>query len=106
MKKGIHPKNYRPVLFHDVTADVVFVVYSTVHTTERRAGPDGKEYDYKPLEISSASHPFFTGEQTIVDTAGRVGRFLKKLETARKARASKSKSARNTPQANQSEEKA
>ncbi|GIW69142.1 MAG: 50S ribosomal protein L31 type B [Candidatus Parcubacteria bacterium] len=105
MKKGIHPQNYRPVLFHDITADAMFVVYSTVHTTERRVGPDGKEYDYKPLEISSASHPFFTGEQTIVDTAGRVGRFLKKLEAARKARESKPKSARNTWQANQSEKK-
>ncbi len=90
MRQGIHPTNYRPVLFHDVTADVMFVVWSTVKTTERRVGPDGKEYDYKPLEISSASHPFFTGEKTIVDTAGRVERFRRKLEAARRAQERKS----------------
>jgi large subunit ribosomal protein L31 len=81
MKSGIHPKTYRPVIFDDVEAGVRFLIGSTVKTTTQAKWEDGKEYDVFTVEISSASHPFYTGKKVTIDRAGRVERF--------KARASK-----------------
>lgn len=77
MKKDIHP-NYRPVVFQDVGADFAFLTRSTVETKDTITWEDGNEYPLAKIEISSKSHPFYTGKQSIVDTAGRVDRFKKK----------------------------
>lgn len=78
MKKDIHPKEYRYVVFQDKAADYSFLSRSTVKTTETITWEDGKEYPLFSLEISSASHPFFTGKQHFVDTAGRIEKFQRK----------------------------
>ena len=78
MKKDIHPKEYREVVFHDAGADVKFLTRSTVKTKETITWEDGKEYPYYPVDISSYSHPFYTGKQTFVDTAGRIEKFQKR----------------------------
>ncbi|MEJ2615051.1 MAG: type B 50S ribosomal protein L31 [Ignavibacteriaceae bacterium] len=77
MKKGIHP-DYRPVVFQDVSADFTFLTRSTIKTSETIEWEDGNTYPLVRLEISSASHPFFTGKQKLVDTAGRVEKFKRK----------------------------
>ena len=77
MKKDIHP-NYRPVVFQDNSADFAFLTKSTVETKETITWTDGKEYPLVRVDISSQSHPFYTGKQRIVDTAGRVDRFKRK----------------------------
>ena len=77
MKADIHPE-YREVLFHDSGADEYFLIPSTLETSETREY-EGKTYPYYPLDISSASHPFYTGTQRIVDTGGRVQRFEKRF---------------------------
>jgi len=78
MKKGIHP-NYREVLFLDTSANFGFVTRSTVKTNENMQWSDGKTYPVVRLDISSASHPFYTGKMKLVDSQGRVDRFLKKF---------------------------
>ena len=77
MNKDIHP-NYRPVVFQDNSADFAFLTKSTVETKETITWTDGKEYPLVRVDISSQSHPFYTGKQNIVDTAGRVDRFKRK----------------------------
>ena len=77
MKKDIHP-NYRPVVFQDNGADFAILTKSTVATKETITWTDGKEYPLVRVDISSQSHPFYTGKQNIVDTAGRVDRFKRK----------------------------
>ena len=77
MKKDIHP-NYRPVVFQDNSADFAFLTKSTVETKETITWTDGKEYPLVRVDISSQSHPFYTGKQNSVDTAGRVDRFKRK----------------------------
>ena len=74
MKKDIQPE-YREVLFHDTGADKYFLIRSTLETTQTKEWDDGKTYPYYPVEISSASHPFYTGKQKIIDTGGRVQKF-------------------------------
>ena len=74
MKEKIHPANYREVVFKDMSNDEIFITRSTVATRET-IEVDGKEYPLVKLEITSASHPFFTGKQKLVDTAGRVDKF-------------------------------
>ena len=74
MKKGIHPK-YRPVVFKDMSIDHSFLTMSTVDTKETIVWEDGKEYPLVKLEISNKSHPFFTGKQKILDSAGMVEKF-------------------------------
>lgn len=74
MKADIHP-NYRPVVFMDQGAEFSFITRSTIQTTETIEWEDGKTYPLAKVDISSASHPFFTGTMKIVDTAGRVERF-------------------------------
>ncbi len=75
MKKDIHPTNYRPVVFKDMSNDYAFLTKSTVETKENIEWEDGKEYPLVKLEISHTSHPFFTGKMKLVDTAGRVDKF-------------------------------
>ncbi len=77
MKKEIHPE-YRKVVFRDTASGTMYLTRSTVSTKETIKYEDGNEYPLYDVEISSASHPFFTGKQTLVDTAGRVERFRKK----------------------------
>ena len=77
MKDGIHP-NYREVVFLDTSCDFGFVTRSTVATNETITWKDGKEYPVYKIEISAESHPFYTGKQKIVDTAGRVDKFKKR----------------------------
>ncbi len=75
MKKDIHPANYREVVFKDMSNEVTFITRSTIATRETIT-LDGKEYPLVKLEITNASHPFFTGKQKLVDTAGRVDKFM------------------------------
>ncbi|MBX9626199.1 MAG: type B 50S ribosomal protein L31 [Gemmataceae bacterium] len=79
MKKGIHP-NYRPVVFQDAAAGFSFLTRSTVDTDDTIKWEDGNEYPLVKLDISSASHPFFTGKMKFVDTTGRVEKFQKKYQ--------------------------
>ena len=76
MKKDIHPKDYRFVVFKDISNDYMFITRSTVKTNETINYTDGKEYPLVKLEISNTSHPFFTGKIKLVDTAGRVDKFM------------------------------
>ena len=75
MKKGIHPENYRPVVFKDMSNDEVFISRSTINAKET-IDIDGVTYPLVKLEITSSSHPFYTGKQKLVDTAGRVDKFM------------------------------
>ncbi|MFS0754789.1 type B 50S ribosomal protein L31 [Noviherbaspirillum sp. 1P10PC] len=77
MKEGIHP-NYREVVFHDVSADTKFITRSTMSSRET-INHEGKDYPLIKIEVSSESHPFFTGKHKIVDTAGRVEKFRQKF---------------------------
>jgi large subunit ribosomal protein L31 len=81
MKKGIHPE-YRLVVFQDVAANVSFLTRSTVDCESTVKWTDGNEYPLYKVEISSASHPFFTGKMKFVDTTGRVEKFQKKFQRA------------------------
>lgn len=75
MKKEIHPDNYRPVVFKDMSNDEIFISRSTVNARET-IEIDGVTYPLVKLEITSSSHPFYTGKQKLVDTAGRVDKFM------------------------------
>lgn len=75
MKKDIHPKEYRMVVFKDMSNEYMFLSKSTVRTKDTIVYEDGKEYPLVKLEISNTSHPFFTGKIKLVDTAGRVDKF-------------------------------
>lgn len=75
MKKGTHPENYRLVIFKDMSNDFSFMGKSTVNTKETVLWEDGNEYPLVKLEITSQSHPFFTGKMQLVDTAGRIDKF-------------------------------
>ncbi|MDP3645783.1 MAG: type B 50S ribosomal protein L31 [bacterium] len=75
MKKDIHPEGYRQVIFEDVTSGKRFLIGSTIATEKKDKFDDGKEYPVYQVEISSASHPFYTGTAKTIDTAGRVERF-------------------------------
>lgn len=75
MKKDIHPESYRMVVFKDVSNDDMFLGRSTAPSKETVQWEDGNEYPVIKLEISSTSHPFYTGKMKLVDTAGRVDKF-------------------------------
>jgi len=77
MKDGIHPE-YRPVVFKDTSTGYAFLTQSTISSDKTIEWDDGKSYPLVTLEISSSSHPFYTGQQRMVDTAGRVERFRKR----------------------------
>jgi large subunit ribosomal protein L31 len=78
MKKGLHPENYRYVVFKDMSNGHAFLSRSTAGSKEKIQWEDGNEYPLIKLEISSTSHPFFTGKNVLVDTAGRIDKFKKK----------------------------
>lgn len=80
MKKGIHPENYRMVVFKDFSCDYAFLSKSTANTKETIVWEDGKEYPLVKLEISNQSHPFFTGKMKFIDSAGRIEKFQKKYQ--------------------------
>jgi len=84
MKQDIHPE-YRPVVFQDQSAGTSFITRSTIETAETVEWEDGNTYPLAKVEISSASHPFFTGTMKIVDTAGRVERFERRYGKRRKS---------------------
>ena len=78
MKEGIHPESYRPVIFKDISNDISFLGKSCAETKDTVTWEDGNEYPLIKLEISSTSHPFFTGKMQFVDTAGRIDKFKKR----------------------------
>jgi large subunit ribosomal protein L31 len=82
MRKDIHPE-MRPVIFADNSSDVKFLIPSTVKTKETAKFTDGKEYPVFYLEISSASHPFYTNQEKTIDTAGRVEKFKNRQAKAK-----------------------
>ena len=92
MKPDLHP-NYRPVVYQDTSSDFAFLTRSTIETDETIEWEDGNTYPLAKLEISSASHPFYTGKQILVDSGGRVERFRRRyakvgVDTERKAEGS------------------
>tara|TARA_B100001741_G_C16363391_1_gene509765 strand:- start:2 stop:259 length:258 start_codon:yes stop_codon:yes gene_type:complete len=84
MKKDTHPKEYRFVVFQDVSCDYSFLTKSTVQTTETIKWEDGNEYPLFKMEISDKSHPYFTGKQNLIDTAGRIEKFNQKYKISKK----------------------
>ncbi len=82
MKKETHPNNYRPVIFLDNSSKERFLISSAVVTKETDKWTDGNEYPLYHVEISSASHPFYTGNDTVIDTAGRVEKFKARQATS------------------------
>jgi len=80
MKKGIHPENYRLVVFKDMTNGHTFLGKSTAASKETVKWDDGNEYPVIKLDISNTSHPFYTGKNVMVDTAGRIDKFKKRYE--------------------------
>ena len=96
MKSSIHPTTYRPVVFSDDVAGFAFLTQSTAQTDETIKWEDGNEYPLVKIHISSASHPYFTGEEKIIDTEGRVDRFKARAaaaEARKQALANKAKKA-------------
>lgn len=91
MKKDIHPKEYRDVIFHDNSSGHSFLIPSTINTKETGKFTDGKTYPLANVEISSASHPFYTGNEKLLDSAGRVEKFKSRQAkaTPKKAKAEK-----------------
>ena len=83
MKKGIHPDNYRPVVFKDMSNEDVFITRSTINAKET-IEIDGVTYPLVKIEISSSSHPFYTGKAKLVDTAGRVDKFMSRYNRIKK----------------------
>ena len=79
MKDGIHP-NYREVVFRDASCDFTFLTRSTIKTNQKITWQDGQEYPLVTVDVSSASHPFYTGKSKFVDAAGRVDKFNKKFQ--------------------------
>ena len=84
MKKDIHP-NYRDVVFWDLSSDFKFITRSTIETNENITWEDGKSYPVYKVEVSSQSHPFYTGKNVLVDTAGRVDKFRKRYGAQKEA---------------------
>ena len=80
MKKDIHPKNYRLVVFKDMSNGSTFITRSTAPSKETIKMEDGNEYPLIKVEISNTSHPFYTGKMKLVDTAGRVDKYMNKYK--------------------------
>jgi len=107
MKKNLHPDNYRPVVFQDLNNNTTFLTRSTV-ATDDTITLDGAEYPLVKVHISSASHPFFTGEERIVDIEGRVDKFKARAAAGEAARDKRAHAAtkKTTRKATQSEKQA
>lgn len=108
MKKDIHPKKYRPVVFQDLNNDFKFLTRSTAASNETIKWEDGSEYPLVKVHITSASHPFFTGEERVLDIEGRVDKFKARAQAAeaardRRANAAKKQAARKTAKAEKAE---
>ena len=82
MKKDIHPDTYRLVIFHDNSSGERFLLGSTIETSATDTWDDGQEYPIAYIDVSSASHPFYTGQEKVMDTAGRVDRFKQRAAKA------------------------
>lgn len=82
MKTGIHPENYRKVIFQDNSSGDRFLIGSTIETKANDTWTDGNEYPIAYIDVSSASHPFYTGQEKVMDTAGRVERFKARAQKA------------------------
>ena len=80
MKQDIHPADYRAVVFQDMSSDLKFLTKSTMASDETIKWEDGNEYPLVKVEVSSASHPFYTGQRMFVDTAGRIDKFNQKYK--------------------------
>jgi large subunit ribosomal protein L31 len=93
MKKELHPKNYRAVVFQDLNNGFTFLTRSTVATEETIKWEDGNEYPLVKVHITSSSHPFFTGEERVLDIEGRVDKFKARAKAAEAAREARSKAA-------------
>lgn len=93
MKKNTHPEEYRTVVFKDVSCDHTFLSKSCAPTKDTITWEDGNEYPLIKVEISSASHPFFTGKMKFVDTAGRIDKFNKKFAKFNKRKEAPAKEA-------------
>lgn len=78
MKKGIHPEKFRMVVFKDMSNETMFLSRSTAHANETVKWEDGNEYPVIKLEVSNTSHPFYTGKNVMLDTAGRIDKFKKR----------------------------
>ncbi len=87
MKKDIHPDNYRMVIFSDNSSDERILVGSTIETEATDKWTDGKEYPLAKVDVSSASHPFYTGQEKVMDMAGRVDRFKQRASKVGKKKA-------------------
>ncbi|HEX7130170.1 MAG TPA: type B 50S ribosomal protein L31 [Rhodanobacteraceae bacterium] len=83
MKADIHP-NYQPVVFQDISSDFAFLTRSTMTSKETIKWEDGQEYPLIKVEISSASHPFYTGKQKVMDTGGRIDKFKRRYAAGAK----------------------
>jgi large subunit ribosomal protein L31 len=84
MKKDLHPKSYRMVVFKDISNDYAFLSKSTIETRDTIKWEDGNEYPLVKLEISHMSHPYYTGKIKLVDTAGRVDKFRSRYAKSKK----------------------
>lgn len=84
MKKGIHPENYRIVVFKDLSNEHMFLGKSCADTKDTITFTDGNEYPLIKLDISYTSHPFYTGKQMLVDTAGRIDKFKTRYDKFKK----------------------
>jgi large subunit ribosomal protein L31 len=89
MQKQLHPSDYRPVVFEDLGNGFRILTKSTVKTNETTKWEDGNEYPIVKVHISSSTHPFFTGQEKVLDLEGRVDRFKARAEAAKKAKAAK-----------------
>lgn len=96
MKKDLHPTDYRLVVFQDTSSDFKILTRSTAATSETIKWEDGNEYPLIKVHVSSASHPFFTGEEKVLDIEGRVDKFKARAEAAKKALEAKKAAAEKT----------
>ena len=93
MKKSLHPDNYRPVVFEDLNNGSRFLTRSTVAADETTKWDDGQEYPLVKVHITSSSHPFFTGEERVLDIEGRVDKFKARAAAGRAAKEKRAASA-------------
>jgi large subunit ribosomal protein L31 len=103
MKKDLHPTNYRLVVFEDLNDGTKILTRSTVASSETTKHTDGNEYPLVKVHISSSSHPFYTGQEKLVDVEGRVDKFKNRREAAEKAKEARAKKAAKTKKENEEE---
>src|ERR1700748_860866 len=98
MKKGLHPDNYRPVVYEDLNNGTRFLTRSTVATEDTIKWEDGNEYSLVKVHITSTSHPFFTGEERILDIEGRVDKFKARAAAGQAAKEKRAQAAKKASQ--------